>query len=76
MGLCPDCGRPIEDCKTGTYHVEERICGPSAAVHRWRKEHKDPPPGVVLTAVRSESTPDSPTVASAPAWWREKHGYT
>lgn len=74
MGLCPDCGRTLAECGSGTYHVETRICGPSAAVARWRKENKEPPPGIVLTTVRSEAAADSPTVASAPAWWREKYG--
>ncbi|MDI3330706.1 MAG: hypothetical protein QJR09_08220 [Micrococcus sp.] len=77
MGLCPDCGRPLTECGTGAYHVEERICGPSAAVARWRKENKDPAPGVVLSAVRtepSEATLANPTLASAPDWVKEKFG--
>jgi hypothetical protein len=79
MGLCPDCGRPVDECGSGVYHVEERICRPTAAVHRWRKEHKDPPPGVVLSAVRSEAstaTLDNPTLASAPDWVKAKFGIT
>ncbi|VXA92269.1 conserved hypothetical protein [Citricoccus sp. K5] len=72
--LCPDCGRTLTECGSGAYNVQTRICEPSAAIQRWRKENKDPAPGIVLFAVPSEAAADSPTVASAPAWWREKYG--
>lgn len=74
--LCPDCGRPLVECESGTYTVQTRICGPSAAVAKWRRENKTPPDGVVLSTVRSEADANSATIESAPQWWKDKHGYT
>lgn len=77
MDLCPDCGRPLEECGSGHYHVETRICGPSAAVERWRKDNKDPAPGIVLSTVRGEASEvslNNPTLASAPDWVKKKFG--
>ncbi len=75
-GLCGDCGRPVDECSSGSYKVETRTCQPTAAVERWRKENKTTPPGVVLTAVKIEHEGGvNPTAASAPDWWKEQNGY-
>lgn len=63
----------MDVCASGNYDVSMRVCQPSAAVQRWRKENKDAPEGIVLSAVRAETTMESPTMRSAPAWVREKY---
>ncbi|MEO9246470.1 hypothetical protein ABDK96_02100 [Citricoccus nitrophenolicus] len=75
MGLCPDCGRPASECGSEQYMVQTRVCGPSAAVDQWRKDNKNPPPGVVLSTVKVKAAVDSPAVQTAPEWWLRKHGY-
>lgn len=76
QGLCPECGRPRDVCRQDGWDVDQRICGPSAAVALYRKEHPKPDPGEVLSTSRSETPEGSDTWASAPAWVREQYGGT
>lgn len=73
--LCGDCGRPVDECRRDSYRVETRICRATAAVEQYRKTNKNPPPGTVLTAVKVDENGPSPTIASAPDWWKAKHGF-
>ena len=74
--LCSECGRTVEECSSNAYQVHTRTCNATAAIERWRKEHKKPPPGQVLSVERIERTGGiNPTIASAPDWWKEQNGY-
>lgn len=50
--LCPCCGIPKrfahDDRMDGWYEASEEVCMAGAARDRWRKDHKDPEPGLLL----------------------------
>lgn len=72
-GLCPECGRPRQVCETGAWEVETRVCGPTAAAERWRKDNTKPEPGTRITTVQVTDDRVAESLLSAPRWWVEQH---
>lgn len=72
-GLCPECGRPRDVCESGTWEVQTRVCGPTAAAEKWRAENKDPVPGTRLLTVQVTDDQVAESILSAPRWWIEQH---
>lgn len=70
--LCPSCGKPGRECEQD-HQIETRTCGAEAAAEKYRKEHKDLPPGIMLTPVPSAvGEGQSAAAATMPDWMREK----
>lgn len=72
-GTCTECGWPLLLCETGHFEAQTRVCRPSQAVEAWQEQNKNPGHGVKVSARLITAEDVAATVASAPAWWVEKH---
>lgn len=55
------------------WEVETRVCGPTAAAERWRKDNTDPGPGTRISTVQVTDDRVAESLLSAPRWWIEQH---
>lgn len=64
---------PYDKCRKSTWKVETNICGPEAAVDKWRKDNPKPDPGIQVTPVQADiEAQQSAAAATAPEWIKQK----